>query len=370
MNREKLERQLERVLWQDREFESHKALLKKALAEVQFGKISWWKKIGIKIKCMSFNKKIVTSIGAVALAILITVLWTPLVQRFGGTLSSDSRAYAEEMLRLTREQYNSLSEEMRNKLGESIQNGGLPGVLDEAAQAPDVQVYSDTQAEKIIQEDAKNYMKTVYSEYEDRDAGYAYIPPGERFSGEYKVFLFRFTDTHNRRTHLALFTKKNILLPQDLITASTTISITRFDLRDNIHYPQFSKEVSVDEKLQAQKFMEERLRKNAPLIWKEISQAASVNFFESQENSGQKYSTVIDEFNKKRESSHDSEEVIIADEPLEIMLDTDSDSNPYRHVTYILSYYTKEGIKGWVSMNIDRIFPQNIIDPLEIDYLK
>lgn len=368
MSREDLSRQLDEHI--EIKTPVHQAWLKSQLEKQGYFQVAKKQTARRRFDLWSFMniKKLVPIVGIALFAVLAVVLWQPIMKSFDGKSSRSAHVYAQEMLKLTQQQYNQLSEEMRRKLGESIQEGGLKGVLDEALSAKDLQFFSDALAEKIMREDGKNYMKAVYPDYEDHDAGYAYIPPGMRFSGEYKIFLFKFTDEKNRRTHLALFTKKNILLPPDTIVASTTISVTRFDLRKNMQFTKFSKTVSSEEKTRARVLLEERLQRSEPNIWKEINQASSVNFFESQE--GDNYSKMTNEFYKRRERLKSIDEMILVDEPTDMILDRDVEFNPYRHVSYILSYRDKEGVKGWVSMSVDRAFPNNSTDQLEINHLK
>jgi hypothetical protein len=87
MNREKLERQLEEMKWQDREFDRHKAWLKATVVEVvKKDSFSFWKKVQIGLAKIYMNKKIVISALVVLLVLVGGELGSILLRKNPSTL--------------------------------------------------------------------------------------------------------------------------------------------------------------------------------------------------------------------------------------------------------------------------------------------
>jgi hypothetical protein len=223
-------------------------------------------------------KKLIPVVGIALCAVLAVVLWNPLVQKLGG---KPTLTYAQEMLKLTREQYNALSPDERQKLAESIQDGNLEEVWEEAEKATDLRFYNGEEAREVIYKDSFNFFKKT-------DPKFAQFLSEDHISREfpvkeiYTLHLFRFTDSKGRFVHLQIVTEKGTAQGDTFITPQTTISVTRYDfsISSSSTIPLSSLSNS-DQFGNIRSIIENRLKKTVPEVWEEYVAAPSIDFIKA-----------------------------------------------------------------------------------------
>lgn len=325
-----------------------------------------------KFFSMSLGKKIVAGFGVVMIAIVVVVLWNPLVQKFGG---KPTMTYAQEMLKLTREQFNALSPAERQKMAESIQEGALEEVWKEAEAAKDLEFYIDKKAQEIIFQDFIEFLEKTNPEYANHMRHDTRGPEDPLL----RIRVFRFTDQRKNRVNITITSRSS---PHEMssnfanensvfITPETTILLNRYTITPTKQRTHRTAEQLTTEEVSSirQKF-ENRIQKNFPAIWKEITSASSTHFVIDSEFYSQtaKSHNIQMEFQERLEKLRRRSEQIISSEVIESSMD--GGVNFEREGVVMLRYDLPDGRMGYVGTTIDLDFPERIISPLWIYRMK
>jgi hypothetical protein len=152
-------------------------------------------------------------VGVTIFAILAVILWNPLVQRLG---DKTSLTHAQELLKLTREQYNALTPEERDRLAESVQ-GNLDQIWQEAEQAKDLQFLQGNELERISEIDVNRALG--FQESSSTKKALEELKKSNSLP-TIKESSFRYTDSQGKITYINLSTFET--LPEGLLLSSKT----------------------------------------------------------------------------------------------------------------------------------------------------
>lgn len=170
---------------------------------------------------MSFTKTLAVGVGITVIAIAVVVGWNPILQRLGFNNSKTTQASAQELLKLTREQYNGLTNEERKRLAESAQ-GNLEQIWQEAEQAKDLRFLQGSELQKLTMEDTQRALG-----FELPSSTVKMVEEMEKdLSNKMKQSAFRYTDPQGKITYINLSTYET--LPKGLVlTSKTDISVVK-----------------------------------------------------------------------------------------------------------------------------------------------
>ena len=230
-----------------------------------------------------FIKRVVPAFGFVVLIVGLTLLWNPLMLKLN--YASEQRkllVHAQEMLTLTREQFNALSEIERRNLGEAMQDdGNLQKVWDEAQRASDLRFYTGQEIAAIMFKDNYDFLKKndpdrledFWNESHDNSIV-------EEEGGVRVTNLFRFTDKKDRVVYIKFLYSVPPKFPNIVIIPEMRIEIERFEMQP---LPERTnrkpKDFTPEEQEHVRQIIEARIQKYLPDIWEEIKTASSTEFF-------------------------------------------------------------------------------------------
>lgn len=228
-------------------------------------------------------KRIVPALGFIVLVVSVALLWNPLMLRMN--YASEQRkllVHAQEMLTLTREQFNALSEVERRNLGEAMQDeGNLQKVWDEAQNASDLRFYTGQEIADILFKDRYDFLKKndpdrledFWNESHDNSIV-------EEDGGERVTNLFRFTDKKGRIVYIKFLYGVPPKFPNIVIVPEMRIEIERFEMQS---LPERTarkpRDFTPEEQEHVRQIIEARIQKYLPDIWEEIKSASSTEFF-------------------------------------------------------------------------------------------
>jgi hypothetical protein len=165
---------------------------------------------------MSFTKTVAVGLGVLVVAVAAVAGWNPIMQRLGFDTSKTVHANAQELLKLTRGQYNMLTLEERKRLAETVQ-GSLEQIWQEAEQAKDLRFLQGSELQKILMEDTH---RALGIEFSSSTVDLSQEIEKNFSANKLKQSVFRYTDDQGKIVYINLATYET--LPEGLVLSSKT----------------------------------------------------------------------------------------------------------------------------------------------------
>lgn len=331
---------------------------------------------------MSFTKTLVVGLGVLVVAVVGVASWNPLMQGLGFANPKTTQVSAQELLKLTREQYNALTPDERKRLAESVQ-GKLEQIWQEAEQAKDLRFLQGEELIKISISDTSRAFGHSASTTEQAEKAM------KEFPSRTKDSAFRYTDPQGKITFINLSTYET--LPAGLLLSSktniavikinATAPIVSFDERMKEELtPEkmkqleeqakvLTRQLTVEQKQAMRQMMEKKLQKYYPDVFEKWSKAANqeiviFNLFDNESlQKNMARSRIFMEENKYETLRNNTEAVI---------MDIDSDKTFNFTAQYAINvYFTDEQGKQYFVMDVfDSENPEKLENQLFIQRQK